>query len=194
MIQTFLTYLVLYGLKGNLVVCNGSGALIFQREKKYTSYRYTSNLFLILGIVLTATISFFLNTYIYSKYDLYNISFSINVLIVGAYNMLVSFLLKKSPSFNNYVYENSFSYAYDMVFTISVILSLDMSLTIPQFFMSLLAVIVCVFITNVLVGMFVKSLNRGYINDSFRNVPARLFLFAIIAIIFYYTAQLNIII
>ena len=192
MFQTFLSYLVLYGLKSNLVACNGSGALIFQREKMYTSYRFISNLFLILGVILTASISFFLEYFIYSKYDLYNISFSVNVLIVGAYNMLVSLFIKKSPSFSNYVYENSFSYAYDMVFTLSVILSLDMTLSIPLFFMSLLSAVVCIFVTSALIGFFVKSVNRGYINDSFRNVAVRLFLLAIIAIIFYYTAQLDI--
>lgn len=192
MLETFLSYLVIYGLQNNLVACNGSGAVIFQREKMYTSYRYISTLFLILGVILTATISFFLNTFIYSKYNLYNINVSVNVLIVGAYNMLVSFILKKSPSFSNYMYENSFSYAYDMVFTLSVIFSLNMDLSIPYFFMSLLAAVLCIFVTSIIIGFFVKSVNRGYINDSFRNVPARLFLLAIIAMIFYYTSQINI--
>lgn len=192
MLETFLSYLVIYGLQNNLVACNGSGAVIFQREKMYTSYRYISTLFLILGVILTATISFFLNTFIYSKYNLYNINVSVNVLIVGAYNMLVSFILKKSPSFSNYMYENSFSYAYDMVFTLSVIFSLNMNLSIPYFFMSLLAAVLCIFVTSVIIGFFVKSVNRGYINDSFRNVPARLFLLAVIAMIFYYTSQINI--
>lgn len=192
MLETFLSYLVIYGLQNNLVAGNGSGAVIFQREKMYTSYRYISTLFLILGVILTATISFFLNTFIYSKYNLYNINVSVNVLIVGAYNMLVSFILKKSPSFSNYMYENSFSYAYDMVFTLSVIFSLNMNLSIPYFFMSLLAAVLCIFVTSVIIGFFVKSVNRGYINDSFRNVPARLFLLAVIAMIFYYTSQINI--
>ena len=194
MLQTFLSYLVIYGLRSNLVVNNGSGVVIFQREKMYTSYRYISTLFLILGVILTATITYFLNLYVYSKFDLYNISLSVNVVIVGAYNILVSTILKKSPSFSNYIYENSFSYAYDTVFILSVIFSLDMKLSILYFFMSLLAAVIVIFITNVLVGFFVKCCNRGYINDSFRNVAVRLFLFAIFAVIFYYTSQMNIVI
>jgi len=193
MLEAFLYYLVEYGLKNNLVV-NGAGVVVFQREKMYTSYRMISNLFLILGIVLSSTITYFLYTYIYSKYDLYNISVSVNVLIVGAYNILVSAILKKKRGFNSYVYENSFSYAYDTVFILSVVFSLDMTVDggMLFFFMSLLSTIVVIFITNIIIGFFVRNCNRGYLNDSFRNVVARLFLFAIFAVIFYYTSTLDI--
>lgn len=192
MLKTFLEYLVFYGLKNNLVVNNGSGVVVFQREKMYTSFRFINNLFVILGIVLAATVTYFLNTYVYSKLDLYNISVSVSVLIVGAYNIAVSKIMRKKHSFNNYIYENSFSYAYDTVFMLSIIFSLDMELPILYFFMSLLSAIIVIFITNIIIGFYVKNCNRGYINDSFKNVATRLFLFAILAIIFYYTGLIDI--
>ena len=194
MLKTFLSYLVVYGLKSNLVVNNGAGVVVYQREKMYTSYRMINNLFLIIGVALTGTIAYFLNTYIYDKFDLNNISVSVNVLVVCTYNIIVSTIFKKKHNFNNYVYENSFSYAYDTVFILSVVFSLDMKMQMIYFFMSLLSAIVVIFITNLIVGFFVKNCNRGFINDSFKNISTRLFLFAIIAIIFYYTGSLDIVI
>ena len=190
MFEMLLTYLVIYGLKSNLVVSNGSGVLIFQREKMYTSFRYISNLFLILGIVLTAIISYVLYQSLYIRYDLYYISEGVNVVIVGAYNIAVSNFLKKRPTFNNYLYENSFSYAFDTVYMLSVLFMLDMELSFIHFLMSLLAAVLVIFICNVLIGFFVKCFNRNYVNISARNIAVRLFMIAIFSILIYYAQML----
>ena len=190
MLQIFITYLVIYGLKSNLVVDNSSGVLIFQREKMYTSFRYISNLFLILGIIISASISYFLYTYIYVKFNMFYISETVNMLIVASYNIIVSNLLKKKKSFSNYLYDNSFSLAYDTVFMVSVLLTLDMNLSVVGFFLSLLAAVIVIFVINVLMGFFVKSFNRNYINISARNIAVRLFMMAIFSIILHYAAML----
>lgn len=190
MLQTFLSYLVLYGLSDNLML-NGAGTTVFQREKQYMSFRIFSTLFLVLGIALTATITFFLYKFVYSSYNLFYISASVNVLIVGLYNLLVAFIWKKSgKSFVYYLYDNSFSYAFDFVFTLSVIFTLNMSVSIAEFFVSLSAVVITVFVSSIVIGFFVRNLNRGYMNVSCRNIPARLFVLAIFSIILYYAAQL----
>lgn len=189
MAQIFLSYLVLYGLSSN-VMLNGSGTVVFQREKQYASFRFFSTMFLVIGIALTSTISYFLHRYVYSKFDLAYINTSVNVLIVGLYNILVSTIWKKSKRFNNYLYENAFSYAYDTVFTLSVIFSLNMELSIAEFFLSLSAIVICVFVTSIIIGFFVRCINRGYMNVSVRNVPARLFVLAILSILLYYASQM----
>ena len=188
-LNALLTYLIMYGLKSNLVVQNSAGAVIFQREKQYTSYRYISNLVLILGVVICAAVSYFLNRFVYEKFNMYYISETVNVVIAGTYNIGVSKFLKKRPSFNNYLYENSFSYAYDTVFIVSVLLMMDMNMTIVHFFLSLGMAVVSIFVTNVLIGFFIKSLNREYVNISARNIAVRLFTIAIFSILIYY-AQL----
>lgn len=186
MIQTFLAYLVIFGLKNNIVVMNGSGALLYQREKLYRSLRYISSLFLALGVVLISIISYFLYNYVYVKFDLLYIHISVVVLLVCGYNIIVSHFWQKMSHFKHYLYEASFSYAFDVVYTLSVILTLDMTLSVGSFMMAILAIIIVILITNVVIGFFVESLNRGYLSVYFRNVPARLFLFALIAIILYY--------
>lgn len=185
-----LNYLVIYGLNTNLVVNNGSGVLVFQREKMYTSFRYISTLFLILGVFLSGTISYFLYRFIYSKFNMYYISETINVVLVAGYNVLVSYLLKKRRSFNNYLYDNSFSFAYDIVFTISVLFLLNYDLSIVHFFVSLIAAIIVIFVVSVLMGFFVRSLNSGYVNISARNIAVRLFMFAIFSVIVFYAQKL----
>ena len=70
MLQTFLSYLAIYGLKDNIFVMNGAGALQIQREKMYRTFRYVNALCLVLGIILTSLVSYFLNNYIYAKFDL----------------------------------------------------------------------------------------------------------------------------
>lgn len=189
-LNTLVTYLIMYGIKSNLVILNGAGAVIFQREKQYTSYRYFSNLILIVGVLICATISYFLNRFVYSKFNIYYISETVNVVIAGAYNIAVSKLLKNKLSFNNYLYENSFSYAYDTVFIVSVLLMLEMNLTIVNFFLSLAMALVCIFVSNVLIGFFIKSLNREYVNISARNIAVRLFTIAIFSILIYYAQML----
>jgi len=190
MLKVIATYFIMYGIKSNLVLQNGSGALIFQREKEYTSYRYISNLFLILGIVICATVSYFLYRFVYEKYNINYINETVNIVIAGSYHMLISKLLKKRRSFNNYLYDNSFSYAYDTVFTTSVILMLNFNETIVNYFISVLIAIVTIFVTNIIIGFFIKTINRNYVNISARNVATRLFILAIFAIVIYYAQML----
>lgn len=190
MLQTFLSYLALFGIKNNVVVMNGTGTLLFQREKMYRSLRYIDSLFLVLGITLTSIISYFLYNYVYLKFDLLYIHISVVVLMVVLYNLFVSSVWQKFSHFKHYLYENSFSYAFDVVYTLSVILSLNMALPIVDFMMSVVAIVLVVLIMNVVIGFFVESLNRGYLSVYFRNVPARLFLFALISIILYYALML----
>lgn len=189
MFNLFLSYLAIYGISSNIML-GGAGTLELQREKQYASFRIISSLFLVLGIMLTSTISYFLYKYVYSTYNLYYINTSVNVLIVGIYNLFVSLIWRKFKKFNNYLYQNSLSYAFDVVFTLSVIFTLNMSLGISEFFISLLAIVIVVLITSLILGFFVRWLNRGYMNVSVRNVPARLFMLAILSIILYYASQL----
>ena len=190
MLNVILTYLILYGVQNNLVVLNGSGALIFQREKEYTSFRYISTAFLILGVVLCAVISYFLNQFVYLKYNMHYISETVTIAIAGTYNMIVSKLLKKRPSFSNYLYDNSFSFAYDTVFITSVLFMINMNETMVNYFISIVIAVVCIFVTNVIIGFFIKSLNRNYVNISARNIAVRLFMLSIFSIILYYAQML----
>lgn len=190
MLEVFLSYLALYGLQQNIFVCNGSGPLQIQREKMYRSFRYLNALFLILGIVVTSFITYLLNNYVYAKFDLFYISVSVSVFVVALYHLIVSIIWQKMSYFNFYLYENSFSYGFDVVFTLSVIFTIDMNVKILNFVMSLGAIAIIVLIMNVIMGFYVKSMNRGYLNINFRNVSARLFLFAIISILLYYASLL----
>ena len=67
-------------------------------------------------------------------------------------------------------------------FTFSVIFTIDMSIPIAEFAMSIIAIVASVLVVSVLVGFFTESVNRSYINSAFRNVPSRLFLLAIFSI------------
>lgn len=195
-LKTFLQYLVVYGFKNNLVACNGSGALIFQREKMYTRYRILSTIYLTIGILIGGIVSYVIARLSLSSetFDFSKISATIIIIVVGSYNMLVSIFFKRSKKFQNYVYENSFSYAYDTVFTLSVVFTLETALPITLFVMTLLSAVVSVFVTTLIIGFFVKNLNRDYVNEHFRNTTVRLFMFAIFALIFYYLAQMNIVV
>ena len=62
----------------------------------------------------------------------------------------------------------------------------------PLFSVSLMSAVIVVIVSNLLIGFFVKSLNREYIHDSFRNVSIRLFFFAILAVMFYYLGHVTI--
>ena len=190
MAQVFLSYLVLYGLNANIIVGSGAGALEFQREKMYPSFRFFNSLLLVLGIALCGTISFLLNKYVYIVYDVAYINVSVTVLIAGLYNLAVAAIWKKASNFNHYLYENSFSYAFDLVFTVFAVLMLNMSLPIANFFLSVLAMAIVIIVMSAVVGFFVKSMNRGYMNINFRNVSARLFFLAIVSLILYYASLL----
>ncbi len=189
MAEVFLSYLVIYGISNNIML-NGSGVLVFQREKQFKSFRWLSVPFLMIGIALTCIISYFLQKFVYSKFDLYYISTTVNVFIVGLYNLLVAEIWKKNKRFNFYLYDNSFSYAFDTVFTLSVIFTLDMTVSIGSFFLELAAVEIVVLVTTALFGFYVKCLNRGYMNVSARNVPVKLFALAVLSIILYYVSLL----
>ena len=185
-----MSYLVLYGLQSNVLISTGSGAVQFQREKMYRSFRYISALFLVLGIAVCSFVAYVLQTYVYSKFDLEYIATTVIVLFVGLYNLIVAFIWSKISSFKHYLYESSYSYAMDFAFTLSVVFLLNMNVSIMNFAMSVVAVIVSVFVLSALVGFFVESVNKSYINVNFRHVPSRLFLLAIFSIILYYAAQM----
>ena len=190
MLNTFLSYLALYGLQSNIITNNGSGVLLFQREKSYRSFRYISALILMVGIVLCSAISYVLYNYVYSKFDLYFISVSVSVFIVCVYHILTANIWKKISSFKVYLYENSFSYALDVAFTLSVIFRLNMALPLIEFIMSVVAMIVVIPFMNLILGLYMGVINRFYVEKSFRNVSARLFLFAIVSIAIYYASLL----
>lgn len=190
MAQVFLSYLVLYGLSGNIIACSGAGALQFQREKMYPFFRFINTLLLVVGIVICSIVTFLLNKYVFSVYEIEYINITVLVLIAGLYNLFVSALWRKVSSFNHYLYENSFSYAFDLVFTVFVVLTLNMSLPIGNFMLTVLAVSIVVIVMNLIVGFFIKSLNRGYLNINVRNVSSRLFFLAIISLLLYYASML----
>lgn len=190
MLETFLSYLALYGLKENIFVFNGSGPLQIQREKMYRRFRYVNALFLILGIILTSLISYVLNNYVYEKFDLFYISVSVNVFIVALYHLLVAHFTQKLSPFSFYLYESSFSYGFDVVFTLSVLFTLDFSVKILPFIISLVCVGIVVFVMNVIMGFYIKTMNRGYLNINFRNISVRIFLFALFSILIYYASLL----
>lgn len=190
MIETFLSYLALYGLKENIFVVNGSGPLQIQREKMYRKFRYVNALFLILGIIVTSLISYVLNNFVYEKFDLFYISVSVNVFIVALYHLIVAHFTQKLSPFSFYLYESSFSYGFDVVFTLSVLFTIDMSVKIVPFITSLLAIAIVVFVMNVLMGYYIKTMNRGYLNINFRNISVRLFLFALFSMLIYYASLL----
>lgn len=190
MFNEFLSYLILYGLKSNVVTNNGSGALMFQREKMYNKFRYLNTLLLMLGIVICSAITYVLNKFVYARFDLFYVNVSVSVFIVGLYNIVVATIWKKSSNFGHYLYDVSFSYPCDVVYTLSIILTLNFELSVLSFVLSVLAIVIVVFVMNLFIGFFLESSNRSYMNANFRNVPSRLFLMAIFSIIVYYLSLL----
>lgn len=190
MLQVFLSYLVLYGLQTNVILSNGSGALEFQREKMYRSFRYLNTLFLIIEICIISFAYYFLETYLLSQFDLHFIGFTIVVFLSGLLNLVVSSIWRKSSNFKYYLYESSYSYAFDLVFVVSVVFMLDINVSILNFVMQVVAVMIVIMVMNAIIGFFVRSFNRGYLNVNFRNVSSRLFLLAIISILIYYAGFL----
>jgi hypothetical protein len=190
MLETFVSYLVLYGLSSNIMIANGSGVLEFQREKMYRKFRYLNALLLILGIAITGFVHYFLEAYVYEKFDIQFVGFTVVILIAGLYGFAVSAIWKKASHFGYYLYKNSYSYAFDLVYTVSVILMLQVDTSILNFALQLVAVALVVLVMNVIVGFFVRSMNRGYMNTNFRNISSRLFLLAFISILIYYSGLL----
>lgn len=190
MLNTFLSYLVLYGLQDNIFINQGVGALQIQREKMYRSFRYLNALFLVLGIVITSIISYVLTNFVYAKFDLYYISVSVNVFVVALYHLIISIVWQKISYFKFYLYETSFSYGFDVVYTLAILFTLDMSVGIVSFILALVAIVLIVMVMNVFMGFYIRSLNRGYLNINFRNVSIRLFMMAIFAMVLYYASML----
>lgn len=190
MLNLFLTNLVTYGLNSNIVINSGVGSLLFGREKQYKTFRYVNTLFLMLGIFICSVISFFLEKFIYVKFDLMEIKVGVIVLVACLYNLLISFIWKKMSLFNFYLYESSCSFVFDSVFTIFVAMMLDMSLEIVPFIISVAAVMIVVFVTNLIIGFYVEGINTSSLKLCFRNVSARLYMLAIFAIILFYANML----
>lgn len=190
MLNLFLTNLATYGLSSNIVVNSGVGVLLFGREKKYTLFRYVNTLLLLLGICLSAICIYFLNQFVLMKFDLSEIKVGILVILVCLYNLLVSFLWKRMSLFSFYLYERSCSYVFDVVFTIFAVMSLNLSLEIVPFLLSIGAILVVIFITNLLIGIYIESINKSTLKVYFRNVSARLFLIAVFAMVLFYAGML----
>lgn len=190
MFKEFLSYLILYGVRDNVITNNGSGALIFQREKMYTKFRILNCLLLMLGIIVCSAVTYALNTFVYSKFDLFYINVSVSVFVVCLYNIVVATIWRKVSNFGHYLYDYSYSYPSDVVYTLSIILTLNFNLPLVSFILSVAAIVLVVFIMNLFVGFFIESSNRAYMNASFRNVPSRLFLLAIFSVLIYYLNML----
>lgn len=191
MLNMILSFILLYGVKSNVLVFNSSGALLFQKEKQYTKFRILNSLFLALGIILCLIISYLLYNYVYKTYDLEYLSVLISVLIVGIYNLVVSKIFEKMSHFTHYLYEKSYSYAMDFVFILSIIFMIDMSAYSFGDFAILAGVIaVVMFVSNLLLGFYIEDANKATIDKYYLNVPARLFMLAMFSIILYYASLL----
>lgn len=190
MFNLFLSNLAYYGLSNNVIINSGVGALMFGREKKYKLFRYINTLFLMLGICICSFAIYFLDIYVLTKFKLQEIKAGILVLLACLYNLLISILWTKMSLFGHYLYERSCSYVFDVVFTVFVVMNLDLTLAILPFVLSVAAVVVVVFLTTFIVGFFVESINKSSLKLCFRNVSARLYLLAIFGVLLYYLNML----
>ena len=190
MVNFFLADLVTYGLQTNIVTNSGVGVLLFSREKKYNSFRYINTLFLMLGIAICSIATYFLDKFVLVQFELAEFRLCVAVVIAACYHLLISRLWKRISHFKHYLYENSCTYVFDLVFTIFVEMYLDMTLEIVPFLLSVGAVLIAVFVVNIIVGFFIEGINKSSLNINIRNVAARLFLIAIFAMILYYANML----
>lgn len=190
MLNIFLTNLVTYGLNQNILVNTGYAALLIGREKKYRFFRHLNILFLILGIAIVSVATYYLNEFVLAKFDLVEIKIGVVILLAGLYNLLISFLWGKMSMFGQYLYEKSCSYVFDLVFTVFVVMTLDLSLKILPFLMTVLAIMAVIFVTNLIIGFYIESINKSYLKICVRNVSARLYLVAIFAILLFYLGKL----
>lgn len=190
MFNLFLSNLAYYGLSNNVIINSGVGALMFGREKKYKLFRYINTLFLMLGICICSFAIYFLDIYVLTKFKLQEIKAGILVLLACLYNLLISILWTKMSLFGHYLYERSCSYVFDVVFTVFVVMNLDLTLAILPFVLTVAAVVVVVFLTTFIVGFFVESINKSSLRLCFRNVSARLYLLAIFGVLLYYLNML----
>lgn len=190
MLNLFLTNLVTYGLNQNILVNSGYAALLIGREKKYRFFRHLNILFLILGIVIVSVATYYINEFVLAKFDLFEIKIGIVIFLAGIYNLLISFLWGKMSMFGQYLYEKSCSYVFDLVFTVFVVMTLDLSLKIVPFLMTILAIMAVIFVTNLIIGFYIESINKSSLRLCVRNVSARLYLVAIFAILLFYLGKL----
>lgn len=190
MFDIFLANLVTYGLNQNILISTGYGAILLGREKKYRFFRHLNILFTILGIAICSIAMYFFNQFVIEKFDIIEVKAGMIVLLAGLYNLLISFLWGKMSNFGQYLYEKSCSYVFDTVFIVFVVMTLDMTLKIVPFLMTILAIMIVVFVTNLIMGFYIESINKSNLRLCVRNVSARLYLVAIFAILLFYLGKL----
>jgi len=191
MLNLFVSFLLLYGIKTNVVLNSGAGSLLFQKEKQYAKFRILDTLFVAMGTILCLMISYILYSYIYKTYNMLYLSVIISVLVVGIWNLIVSKIFGKMSHFVHYLYEKSNSFVFDSVFILSVIFSIDMAAYAMLDFVILAATLaIVIFVTNLIFGFFIEDANKTNVDKHYLNVPSRLFMLAIFSIILYYASQL----
>lgn len=190
MFDVFLANLVTYGLNQNILISNGYGALVLGREKKYRFFRHLNILFTILGIAICSIAMYFFNQFVIDKFDVVEIKVGVLVLLAGLYNLLISFLWGKMSNFGQYLYEKSCSYVFDTVLIVFVVMSVDMTLKIVPFLMTILAIMVVIFVTNLIMGFYIESINKSSLKLCVRNVSARLYMLAFFAVLLFYLSKL----
>ena len=129
---------------------------------------------------------YFLQEYVLLKFDLMEFKIFAVVLVAGVYNLLVTFIWKKSTYFGRYLYASSCGYAFDLVYTVYVVMTMNFAVEMSVFLMGLVAISIVLFVMNMVFGIFIDSINRSNLNINFRNVSARLLLFAIISFLLHY--------
>jgi len=190
MFDVFLANLVTYGLNQNILISTGYGAILLGREKKYRFFRHLNILFTILGITICSIAMYFFNQLVIEKFDIIEVKVGMLVLLAGLYNLLISFLWGKMSNFGQYLYEKSCSYVFDTVLIVFVVMTLDMSLKFAPFLMTILAIVLVIFVTNLIMGFYIESINKSNLRLCVRNVSARLYLVAIFAILLFYLGKL----
>lgn len=190
MLNLFLTNLANFGLNQNIFINSGYGALLTGREKKYRFFRYINVLFMILGIILCSIATYFLNQFVFVKFDITEVKLGVVILFAGLYNLLISFLWGKMSNFGQYLYEKSCSYVFDLIFTVFVVMMLDLTLSLVAFLMTLLSILIVIFVTYVIIGVYIESINKSTLRVCIRNVAARIYLLAFFAILLFYLSKL----
>ena len=124
------------------------------------------------------------------QFDISEVKIGVVILLAGLYNLFVSFLWGKMSSFGQYLYEKSCSYVFALVFTVFVVMMLDISLEFVPFLMTLISILIVVFVSYVIIGIYIESINKSRLRLCVRNVAARLYLIAFFAILLFYLSKL----
>ena len=190
MLNLFLTNLANFGLNQNVFISSGYGTLLIGREKKYRLFRYINVLFMIFGIILCSIATYFLNQFVLESFNIAEVKLGVVILFAGLYNLLISFLWGKMSNFGQYLYEKSCSYVFDLIFTVFVVMMLDLTLSFVAFLMTLLSILLVVFVTYVVISVYIESINKSTLKVCVRNVAARLYLLAFFAILLFYLSKL----